>query len=922
MSDDQGESLTPQSDDVGQWLSLIDEAKKDMRDYSRQCERIRKKYRYENSLSAKRRKFQMLWANQEILRPAVYAKRPSPAVSNRWKDGDVVAKKASELLERVLDFQFDTMDYDHAFKQCRDDYLLFARGVVRLRYEPVFRTDEVDDEDDGFSAAKPEGNKEVADQGMVGDDNSVAGHSYGDATGSGQGTGNETDGVEELALETVALDFVHLTDFVHPKARSWHELPWIDFISYMSRKALIKRFPKCGAEVQLDTIDEGEDREKKASKGINARKAVVHEIWDKEEKRVIWLSPGYPDILDSCDPYLKFEGFFPCPRPAYGTLSTDSLEPRPDYVFYQDQAEEIDELTSRIGALTESLKLVGFYPAGPSGEGAPEIEMAVRPGFENRMIAVKSWGAFTKGGGNTGAPIVWLPVEQVGEILKGCVEMRKQLIDDVYQLTGISDIIRGTTEAEETAAAQGLKSQWGSLRLKERQNELARLGRDVTRMAAEVVANHFQVSTMAKCANMKIPAEAEQYQQIQQYQVQLRQFVIAQQQKQVAAAHQGQPQLSPPGASPPGAAPGDAPSPQASGPPQGQGSGPPSPAPTPNAGQMPPAQPGPASGPPAAAGGAAPQPPQPPQIVPTQEQIEQLLRDGVTRRFLIDIETDSMIATDEDAERQQWAQFLEAVSKFIVAWVPLIEGQPILLPVAAQLLLSAVRRYRVGRECEEVLEQAFDKLQAAAGQAKPPSGEQLKAQADLEKAKAEIQKAQIDAQSSMQKAKADVAMVELKGKQAKEQHDLKMQQMQMEMHLETQKLQMGMQAEKAKLGMQHQLEATKMQHATKLADQQAQISSAQLGGQHVLETQKTQNAQKTLSQQAQADETKLAASQAMDQFKTKNAIDVNDAKAKSAMALAETKTPDAGPEAKPAGGKRKFKIGRDQSGRMSEISEA
>ena len=51
------------------------------------------------------------------------------------------------------------------------------------------------------------------------------------------------------------------------------------------------------------------------------------------------------------------------------------------------------------------------------------------------------WAAFSDGA-KGGAPIVWLPVDQVGEILKGCVELRKQLIDDVYQLTGISDIIR------------------------------------------------------------------------------------------------------------------------------------------------------------------------------------------------------------------------------------------------------------------------------------------------------------------------------------------------------------------------------------------------------------------------------------------------------------------------------------------------
>ena len=44
--------------------------------------------------------------------------------------------------------------------------------------------------------------------------------------------------------------------------------------------------------------------------------------------------------------------------------------------------------TARIAALSESLKLVGFYPAGPAGEGAPEIERAVTPGFENRHFAL------------------------------------------------------------------------------------------------------------------------------------------------------------------------------------------------------------------------------------------------------------------------------------------------------------------------------------------------------------------------------------------------------------------------------------------------------------------------------------------------------------------------------------------------------
>lgn len=910
--DPTGEALTPPTPTVESWLSLIEEAKKDARDYTKKCERIRRKYKYESSLSTKRRRFQILWSNQEILKPAVYAKRPSPSVSNRWKDGDAVARIACELIERNLDFQFDIMDYDLAFRQLRDDYLLIGRGVVRLRYEPVFKSAEVDPDDDGFSAAKPEGNSGEGAS-VDGDAESLGGSEAGAAAAVSSGGGGaaipaaraahpdsagDLDGPgdeETLDIENIALDFVHAPDFIHPKSRTWKELPWLSFTSYMSRDALVKRFPRkakngksVGSQVQLDSIDDGEDRQKKASTGINARKATVYEIWDKTKKRVLWVSPGYPDNLDDCDPYLKLEGFFPCPRPAYGTLSTDSLEPIPDYVFYQDQAEEIDQLTARIGSLTDCLKLVGFYPAGPAGEGAPEIERAVRPGFENQMIPVKSWAAFMQGGHGQ-APIVWLPVEQVGEILKGCVELRKQLIDDIYQLTGISDIIRGTTEAEETAAAQGIKSQWGSLRLKERQNEMARIGRDVTRMAAEIMANHVQVSTMAKCANMKIPTEAEQQAEIQQYQVALRQFQIEQ------AQHAAQQQQNAPGGSPPqGASPGGPggapPANNTPAPP-----GPPHPGVAPTASGGPPQGQGAPQGPSAVDGAPAPQPPQEPTPQPTQEMIQELLRNGVTRRFLIDIETDSMIATDEQGEQQQWAKFLESVSKFLVAWLPMVEQVPEFLPVASQLLLSAVRRYKMGRESEAVIEQALEKLEAKSGQPKPPSGEQLKAQADLQKAQAEIAKAKIDAQTAGEKSKADVAMVQLKGQTEQQKQQMEMQKMQLEMQLEREKMQMQLHGEHQK----HQLAAQAMQTKATMEAQQMQaqhrMQSEQMTSAHELEKTKQAGAQKTLFQQAQADETKLAASSAMAQFKSSS--DKEAAERAHSLKMEEMKAGYAGPEA-------------------------
>jgi len=94
-------------------------------------------------------------------------------------------------------------------------------------------------------------------------------------------------------------------------------------------------------------------------------------------------------------------GFSRARRPIYGTTTSKSLVPVPDYVFYQDQCEEIDELTVRIGKLTDALKLVGFYSTG-NGEPSVAIEKAMKPGMENALIPIADWGTFKEGGGSGG----------------------------------------------------------------------------------------------------------------------------------------------------------------------------------------------------------------------------------------------------------------------------------------------------------------------------------------------------------------------------------------------------------------------------------------------------------------------------------------------------------------------------------------
>jgi hypothetical protein len=280
--------------------------------------------------------------------------------------------------------------------------------------------------------------------------------------------------------------------------------------------------------------------------------------------------------------------------------------------------------------------------------------------------------------------------------------------------------------------------------------------------------------------------------------------------------------------------------------------------------------------------------------------IAELLKDAVTQRFLIDIEADSTVQGDQNAEKAARTQVLEAISKFVVAWLPIIQATPEMLPLAGQMLLFAVRAFPAARDLEEAIEQAMDKMEASAGQPKPPNAEQLKAQADLQKAQAEIQNAQIDAQTAGEKSKADIMMTQLKGQVAVKEHEMKMQQMQMQMQLEREKMQMELhgQQQKHQLDLQHmQTDAQMKQQALQAQHQMAmQANQAQVG----LEQQKQAGAQKTLAQTAQIDENRMAAKQAMDQFEMHSQRELMDRDHKNAMEMANI-----GPEPKPAAAPKK-----------------
>ena len=105
--------------------------------------------------------------------------------------------------------------------------------------------------------------------------------------------------------------------------------------------------------------------------------------------------------------------------------------------------------------------------------------------------------------------------------------------------------------ANETATAQSIKAQYGSVRIRERQNELARFCRDICRIIGEILASQFNQDTLLKMANMKLPTQAELDAQALQQQIATMQAAA---QQAAMMGHNGGPPMGLPPQQPMGAA--------------------------------------------------------------------------------------------------------------------------------------------------------------------------------------------------------------------------------------------------------------------------------------------------------------------------------------------------------------------------------
>lgn len=627
---------------VQKWLNTISSYDNEFKKWEARAQKIVKRYRDDNrnQNTNETAKFNILWSNVQTLIPAVYARLPKADVSRRFGDSDPVARVASQLIERALDFEIEHYsDFRSTMKHAVEDRFLGGRGVAWVRYEPHVRAQDMPE--DGLQITEDvdevdEYGKQQVKTAMPGVDG---------------GMGEEVEPQEEIEYECAPTDYVHWKDFGHSVARTWEEVTSVWRWVYMTKESLVERFgEEMAKKIPLDAGPETNKQYSQSSKDFT--RAKICEIWDKESGKVYWISKSCPNILDERDDPLELENFFPCAKPLYATMTSDTLVPVPDFVLYQDQATELDILTDRIDGLVKALRVRGVYDASQ-----PSLQRLLTEGDNNTLIPVDKWMAFSEKGGLKGS-IDLLPLDTLSAALLQCYRARDEIKAQIYEITGISDIVRGQTAASETATAQQIKGQYAGLRLRSMQEDVALFASELFQLKAQVICTKFQPSTILQYAAANAMQPADQ------------------------------------------------------------------------------------------------------ALIP---QALQLLQDKPLRSFRIQVDSDSLVQIDENQNKRDRVEFLQAMGGFLTQALPMGQQAPELVPMLIELVKFGVGAYKKAEPIEGTIDQAMEQIkmkqQQAAQQPPQPDPEMIKAQMDQQREQSRVQ---ADLQIEQIKAQGDSALEQQK----------------------------------------------------------------------------------------------------------------------------------------------------------------
>lgn len=512
-SDSGDKSAAPEKDlSVNFLIKEITQAADREKDYRKNAVEVIKIF---EGLKHRTEQYNILYSNVDTMLPALYNSTPRPVVSKRFKsDNDTLSKVSSNLMQRLLTFLTGNEEPGYAtFDELATDAtlsaLLVSRGVTRFKYHAELQDVEQPEAPEGEPGEEP----------------------------GPQETDVETAPPQEITYECVYGEQVPWNNFLHGYAKYWKDVPWVAFVHLMTTEEFREQFPSAKLDIDKlknsygssDTSDKSVDDGGKpdgtgaveANEVRNLTLIPVYEIWHKGEKKVYFVSEFCETYLkDPVDDPLQLRGFFPCPKPLNFMQRLSTLVPVLLYTMYKEQSEELNRITLRIQKLIVALKVRGAYDSQ-----IPELEKILQSD-DNVMTPITDAAVLYAQNGSIDRALWMVPIKDLVPVLQQLYTQRQQIKQIIFEITGLADIMRGSTQASETLGAQEIKNQWGTLRLKRSQKLVQRYVRDCLRLLGELAVTKLQPERIRAMTQSDLPSQKDK--EIAQMQLQQQQIQAAQ----------------------------------------------------------------------------------------------------------------------------------------------------------------------------------------------------------------------------------------------------------------------------------------------------------------------------------------------------------------------------------------------------------
>jgi hypothetical protein len=450
------------------WLERIAQAEEREKDWRDTAEKAEAAYLCDEK-SEDLPDFNILHSNVETIVPSIYNSTPRPEIRVRHQNRrkDPVAKVVSDILELAIAMQIDDNALDCEVEKGAQDAFMAGRDVVRIRFDAD--EEEIPAQMGVEEVVNPEtGEIELAEVEVQ-------------------------PAITRITNERIIYENVSWRDYREGPAKRWRDVPWVCYRHEVS-EAERERLEEPGLAVKQADKDAPIDED---------RDCTVWEIWDKETRKVFFVVEESGKVLSIKDDPLGLKGFFPQPEPVQPVTGTGKRTPVCPYSAYKKLAQELSTITRRINGIMKGIKVRGLI-----GIAAEAVEDLAQAG-DNELVAAADLEGIGAIGGLDKA-ILWWPIEQAVNVVRELYVQREQTKQAIYEITGISDIIRGQGAASETATAQQIKTEWGSLRIKKMQRLIERQVRDLFVLSAEVISRHFSYASLQKMTGIEIDEQAAQ----------------------------------------------------------------------------------------------------------------------------------------------------------------------------------------------------------------------------------------------------------------------------------------------------------------------------------------------------------------------------------------------------------------------------